>query len=218
MNSLKIWFFVIVVFCLALVVAGASECSLSGDDDDDDDDDPADDDAADDDAADDDAADDDAADDDDDEGTWTDADSGLMWQIASQLIGWTKLEAESECGSLSLAGYSDWRLPTIGELRTLITGCSATETGGPCGLTDDCLSWDCWQSDENYCMGCNYGDGPADGCYLPSVFGSSDCGLYWSSSIVEDETNGWVIDFWKGDVSSSNLEFDLGYRCVRVPE
>ncbi|MDP8225573.1 MAG: DUF1566 domain-containing protein [Candidatus Lernaella stagnicola] len=228
MKTWELLFYLIAVFCFALAVAGPSECSLPDDDDDDDNDDAADDDndTADDDndTADDDndTADDDddtGGDDDDDDGTWTDVESGLMWQVSTQLMGWTKLEAEAECASLSLGGNNDWRLPTISDLRSLIRGCTATEAAGPCGLTDSCLSWECWQSDENYCMGCNLGEGPADGCYLPSVFNSTDCGLYWTSSAVEDEEGkGWNIDFWKGDIASANDEFDLGYRCVRDPE
>ena len=47
-------------------------------------------------------------------------------------------EAEDYCQSLSLAGHSDWRLPNLDELRTLIKGCDPTETGGVCEATQIC--------------------------------------------------------------------------------
>ena len=129
MNTCRLSFLAILVFVIALAIAGPSECSLSGDDDDDDDDDDATDDDDDDDATDDDDDtaddDDDSGDDDDDDSTWTDADSGLMWQI-TPMVG-TKLEAEDYCENLSLGGVDDWRLPTISQLRTLISEENKTE-------------------------------------------------------------------------------------------
>lgn len=53
------------------------------------------------------------------DGTVTDTSSGLMWQ---QSPGSQKKweEALSYCESLSLAGYTDWRLPTNKELRSIV--------------------------------------------------------------------------------------------------
>lgn len=52
-------------------------------------------------------------------GTVTDIETRLMWQqkTAGQ-FSW--YDAISYCSGLSLAGYSDWRLPTMDELRTLL--------------------------------------------------------------------------------------------------
>ena len=46
--------------------------------------------------------------------------SGLMWQKATAPGTYTWDEAKTYCAGRSLGGYSDWRLPTIKELTTLV--------------------------------------------------------------------------------------------------
>ena len=61
--------------------------------------------------------------------TWTDPDSDLMWQV-EPTGGTMKWEsAKTHCVDLDLAGHPDWRLPDIGEFRSLIRGCPDTELG-----------------------------------------------------------------------------------------
>lgn len=66
------------------------------------------------------------------DGTVTDNNTGLMWQkTPGAKITWE--EASTNVSSLSLAGYTDWRLPTIKELYSLIdfrgvTGTSASSS------------------------------------------------------------------------------------------
>lgn len=53
--------------------------------------------------------------------TVVDSRTSLMWQrdvAPNTALTW--LEALAYCDGLSLAGYSDWRLPTIKELATII--------------------------------------------------------------------------------------------------
>ena len=67
-----------------------------------------------------------------DKGVWTDPKTGLMWARISigqrwkngQCVGDAKSlkweDAQEECQNFRLAGFNDWRLPTIGELKTLM--------------------------------------------------------------------------------------------------
>ncbi len=51
--------------------------------------------------------------------TVTDIDNGLMWQKNDDDIVRTWREGLSHCEGLSLAGYSDWKLPDIRELISI---------------------------------------------------------------------------------------------------
>jgi Protein of unknown function (DUF1566) len=48
--------------------------------------------------------------------TWTDPDTGLMWAKKDNGADVNWNQASNYCTKLQLAGYSDWRLPTIEEL------------------------------------------------------------------------------------------------------
>ncbi len=54
--------------------------------------------------------------------TFVDAKTGLMWQddraAKNTRRNWT--EAQSYCSHLSLAGHSDWKLPSIQELQSIV--------------------------------------------------------------------------------------------------
>ncbi|MCZ7583388.1 MAG: DUF1566 domain-containing protein [Deltaproteobacteria bacterium] len=164
-------------------------------------------------------SDDDAAvsDDDDDDGVWTDPTSGLMWQTdESHSSG----SAETNCSDLTLAGFDDWRLPSISELRTLIRGCPTTQTGGACSVTDDCLEADCA---DDACTTCAAQEGPSNGCYGPAELPES-CFLFASTSKVADadgDTYRWYVNFDSGSVvnfvecDGCKKSFSTYKRCVR---
>jgi hypothetical protein len=55
------------------------------------------------------------------DGTVTDTGTGLMWQQdTSGPMSWA--EAMAYCRRLVLAGYDDWRLPNLYELRSIVNG------------------------------------------------------------------------------------------------
>ena len=53
-------------------------------------------------------------------GTIIDTETGLMWQQATAPGTYTWNEAMEYCKNLNLAGCSDWRLPAIHELRSIV--------------------------------------------------------------------------------------------------
>ncbi|MDI7269133.1 MAG: DUF1566 domain-containing protein [Myxococcota bacterium] len=119
------------------------------------------------------------------------------------------------CAGLSLAGHGrgSWRLPTIGELRSLVRGCPAIETGGACGVTDACLGDGC-RNDS--CEGCEYLGGPgAGGAYWPAGF-SGPASWYWSSSAhADDPSQAWAVYFGQGYVAGRDKTYPAQFRCVR---
>ncbi len=146
-----------------------------------------------------------------DEETCTDPDTGLIWQRAHK-SGLNLEEAISYCENLNLSGYNDWWLPTISELRFLIKGCDATESGGSCGATVDCNSWECL---DDSCSGCSQNSGPGpDGLYWRDEFGTSNNSTFW----VPHDSSGPIlgIDFSTGGILHL-YSIDGGYstRCAR---
>ena len=150
-------------------------------------------------------------------GVYCDADAGLMWQVETESQAGSKSEANATCSALELAGFSDWRLPDISELRSLIRGCAQTEPGGACGVTTSCVEYACIDS----CSGCAFGGGPGNGgCYWPAELGdSSSCAGFWSANDVPDpigeQPATWIVDFSFAKVTD---EFQglSGTRCVRA--
>lgn len=128
---------------------------------------------------------------------------GIYWsEISNDGMIWD--EAVKYCENLG------GRLPTISELRTLIQNCPATETGGECGVTDDCRSHDgCLNSEAWICDGCTW---DTSGKY--SVFG--DTGLFFSSTeeTFRDDVV-WSIYFEFGGVMSCYKSAGPLVRCVK---
>ena len=150
---------------------------------------------------------------------WTDPSSGLMWQNNSPTDFFSWERAIRHCEKLIWAGYIDWRLPTISELRSLIRGCPPTESDGVCGITDQCLSlYDCY---DLTCVGCDSAMGHgSDGCYWPSDM-NGDCywlPIFWSSSRVDtsdEDYAAWHVGFYDGSVTQAYTGSSLNVRCVR---
>jgi len=152
--------------------------------------------------------------------TWVDPTTGYEWQVApsdNNGYGFTWQEAIDYCKGLDLGGHQDWHLPTISELRTLIRGCPATQTGGSCGVTDDCLEPSC-RDDSCYDCEANKGPGP-DGVYGPSQLNwlqPDYWNLYWSSSSVASHYyNAWYVYFDYGLLDYYDQVHYNDARCVR---
>ena len=142
-----------------------------------------------------------------------DSTSRLTWSKKSG-SSMTYSAATSYCSGSEMngyGGYTDWRLPNISELRTLIKNCSGTQMpGGSCGVRDDevvCLSSSCRGED---CDSCS-----SDSTGGHSKFGET--GLFWSSSLQSDNSyNAWGVSFYHGFVFNFYIDnFGIYVRCVR---
>ena len=134
----------------------------------------------------------------------------LHWSSkASNIMNWD--DAVNYCNNLNEDGHSDWRLPDIDELRTLIKNCPTTETGGECKVSEKsgCLSNDdCWE--------------PQGSCYCENRSGDyysnlGDNDLFWSSSTMSNNSyDAWSVYFNQGLVAVSDKHLNLyNVRCVR---
>jgi len=151
------------------------------------------------------------------DGTLTDPNTGLIWEQEPSIEDTSNYLAENSCFKLEIYGWiHKWRLPTVSELRSLIRGCSATQTGGGCKVTDQCNSSYCCENSQ--CIGCSISP---EGCYWPeSLVG--DCGFYWSSTYDESNSgigseggSNWAVDFSEGQVRQVYDFSSLHVRCVR---
>ncbi|MBI5386351.1 MAG: DUF1566 domain-containing protein [Verrucomicrobia bacterium] len=148
------------------------------------------------------------------ENVWEDDASGLVWQDPSSGSTYDYDSAVFYCDGLSWAGYDDWRLATIGDLRSLIRGCAATAPGGACGADEFCSDGSCRREE---CGGCTSQNGPGTGgCYWDAGL-SGSCGLgYWSSSsYAGDAAVAWVVYFSNGYVGNVDKVNPYDARCVR---
>jgi len=138
--------------------------------------------------------------------------TGECWQMIStdEMLGWSA--AVDYCDGMELGGYA-WHLPSIDELRSLVSGCDETETGGSCGVTEGCLDSGTCQTGE--CAGCGFWGGLGyGGCYWGSGLGGG-CTCYWSSSVFADNPlNAWAVGFDKGEVRGYGKETPCYVRCL----
>ena len=144
----------------------------------------------------------------------TDSSTKLTWSTMSDNNIATYDEAISYCDDLSEGNYTDWRLPNIDELRTLIQNCPGTETGGTCKISEenDCLSYDtCWTED---CKNCS-----EDTKGGHSKFDSErDTYLLWSSSKDPNIDEVWGANFYAAQFDFASTSIQSRVRCVRNAE
>jgi len=147
---------------------------------------------------------------------WYDPATGLCWQNPPDPLTHSWDVGRELCDTLDLGGHTNWRLPTISELRSLIRGWPDTETGGACPVTDDCYDPSC--SDVDLCNSAPFYEGPAaGGCYIVEDL-EGGCGAYWSSSAVPLDTYWWharYVWFANASIVLEDESHMLSIRCVR---
>lgn len=151
-----------------------------------------------------------------------DSTSALIWSAKlskrTSIMNWDY--AKNECDYFYFeAGLSDWHLPTIDELKTLLIADRVTNN---CQVSNknNCLSYsDCWSCSTCSQQGIgsktcsNFGTSYSDGRY--SKFG--DTNYLWSSSLRSDATsNAWSVNFDYGYLDIVDKTTNKLYvRCVR---
>ncbi|MCI5157265.1 MAG: DUF1566 domain-containing protein, partial [Candidatus Electrothrix sp. AUS1_2] len=135
------------------------------------------------------------------------------WQRCDDGKTYLWQEAKDYCDNLVLGGYSDWRLPTKDELKSLVV-CT---NGTPTPLADP--------PDEPY--GCGSNNGGNDGSYdVPTIDPSFECQpeFYWSSTPKEvtdtsplaSKELAWGVRFQYGHAAGKNPNTVHAYvRCIR---
>lgn len=154
----------------------------------------------------------------------------LMWVIPdlSNVLEKPKkkkaLDADAYCDALDFGGFTDWRTPTIDELRSIVDGCADIEEGGRCKVTEKCVDYSCisqgQKSDTDTPCDNRNGDGAgpgANGCYWGNVWEEGFCNVYWSSTLLNDGRGltRWVIDFLSPSIYIMPQDQLANIRCVR---
>ena len=95
------------------------------------------------------------------DGTVTDTSTGLMWQKASSSGTWE--QALTYCESLNLGGYTDWRMPTIKELHSIVDYSRYSPAINTTYFPNTVSSYYCSSTTDANCTarawGVNFGDG-----------------------------------------------------------
>ncbi len=134
--------------------------------------------------------------------------SATIWTPVGSLA-WSTLQATStnfDSGARAKCADMGGRLPTISEMRTIITNCEYTQTGGECGITDDCLTLGCGSGTTCSC------DWHTDGRY--SYFGDTES-LWSYSSVDGDYTRAWYVSFSNAYINDATKGAVLHFRCVK---
>lgn len=151
---------------------------------------------------------------------WKDPDTGLTWTSlkyykddGSSGLAWD--ESLAYCSDLEEGGYTDWHLPNIDELRSLVQNCPGSELGGACKASEEN---GCLDKDECYSMGDCFScssDKEKTGKY--SKLNDAFEYWFWSSSTRTDyEDAAWVVEFYAAYIFYAKKTHDYMYvRCVR---
>jgi hypothetical protein len=123
--------------------------------------------------------------------------SGYIWAAAGSST-YNHAEAVQACEQLVVAQASDFRLPTISELRTLVGDCPDLKADGICRVSDACSATSCLVQADCTCL--NNGSKADDGCYGGAIYDEMIennppfCDALWSATPAS-ASDFWLISF-----------------------
>lgn len=143
------------------------------------------------------------------DGTVTDLNTGLMWQQTPDFNGDGVIDSQDKMSfddamrnadSFTLAGYDDWRLPTIQELYSLIDFRGATGTADPSSsqVPSDAVPF----IDTNY-FDFAYGDASVGERYIDAQFWSS---TVYVSTTMNGNATAFGVNFADGRIKGYGTE------------
>jgi hypothetical protein len=139
--------------------------------------------------------------------------NNFMWQKTNS-EEMSVSSAKTYCNNLTIDGFKSWGLPDISMLKSIVSGCTDSET---CGVVDTCTESTCATAD---CDGCANGAGSGpQGLYLaPDIWtytGDAN-GRFWSSSSTPDKADSyWFVRFSNGSVTFNWDGSEYLVKCVR---
>ena len=110
------------------------------------------------------------------------------------------------CRYLNENGSNKWRLPTIDEIRSIVTS-EKLRNGGTCGVTSECSSESCYS--EEMCTGDE-----------PSKTTLNDFGIMLSGTLDDESHLVWFVDAATGELGFTNSTLPVSglvQRCVLDP-
>ena len=156
-----------------------------------------------------------------------DVNTNLQWENPAIADEMSLAAAKEYC-----LGYGgNWRLPTIEELRTVVSdACPAIASDGIgvdaaiCPITDESTSGDWNESCFSRKNNCEEARAANDSCFVKPGFTGTCTSYHWSSSIEsQDSENAWVISFEHGSIFHTKLMNNtnepklFNVRCVCDP-
>lgn len=150
------------------------------------------------------------------DGTLSDPRYSKMWMKGHGYA--TSLDlARSHCADLNLGDHTDWRLPSVDEMRQLIFGCPNTATGGACTVNEHCPNAEACVNDA--CTGCDMNSGPGEkGCYADNFMEYYT--IFLTDTQIQAEYTGdkrcYYVTFYNAaiDYFRSNT-MDGAVKCIR---
>ncbi len=136
------------------------------------------------------------------------------------------LEATTFCSTSDWGGYTDWEIPNVTQLRSLVRGCQPLElTGSTCPILHSCGASD--EQEEHTCGvdSCSEncpGEPPDGECHWPEdLWGSCDTyEPYWSSTFYSKGASEYyfVMGFHHPVTIKQDIMGENQVRCVRTAQ